>query len=1047
VPHARAVAGFACWLVGVSGAPAAGVDFRRDIRPILSEHCFACHGPDAAKRQAGLRLDQEADAKGKLPSGRRAVVAGEPASSELLRRIGATEPAQRMPPAWAGREALPERERALLGGWIEQGARWETHWSFVAPRKPEPPAVRQREWVRNPIDAFVLQRLEREGLRPSPEADRATLIRRVTLDLTGLPPTPEETDAFLKDASRGAWEKLVDRLLGSPRYAERMAVRWLEAARYADTNGYQSDGERSMWRWRDWVIDAFGRNLPFDRFTIAQIAGDMLPRATLEETIATGFHRNHRTSAEGGIVEEEFRVEYVADRVETTATVWLGLTAGCARCHDHKYDPLTQKEFYRLFAYFNNVPERGLVYNFGNEEPYVKAPTPEHLRRLEELDSKAAAAAKRWAGLQPRLAKLQASWERQLPQAEPLDWTISDGLVTHVSGDSAEEKTGGCAEAGLAPGCHLEQAPGRVGMARAFDGRRFLDAGDKANFSYLDPFTVAAWVNPAAGTGAIVSRTEEWLEGEGWAVYLMDGKVRLHITRRWTDISLRVETVEPVALDRWQHIAVTYDGYRKAAGVRIYVDGSPRKLKVLFDELTYPFGAKEPLRIGAGGGPKFHFRGLIDEVRVFKTALEPQQAAVLGLLETMNEIAALKPAARTPAHRDKLAFCYLDRFAPEEMRKTRREMLDARRERERYFESIPTVMVMRESATPRPAFVLKRGAYDAPGERVSPGAPAFLPPLDPRWPNNRLGLARWLVDRSNPLTARVTVNRLWQMLFGTGIVKTAEDFGSQGEPPSHPELLDWLACRFMDGGWDVQAMLRIMTTSAAYRQASRATPELLQNDPENRLLARGPRFRLPAEMIRDQALAVSGLLVEKVGGPPVRPYQPPGLWQELAGGRGYTEDKGEGLWRRSLYTYWKRTVAPPSMMTFDAPTRETCAVRDVRTNTPLQALQLMNDVAYMEASRKLAGRMMKEGGAAPESRIDRGFRLVLARAPGQREARLVGEAFARFRGRYGSDPKAAAELLSLGHSPRDAALDPAELAAWTAVASLLLNLDETVTKE
>ncbi|MFN3322750.1 MAG: DUF1553 domain-containing protein [Bryobacteraceae bacterium] len=995
-------------------------EFNRDIRPILSDRCFACHGPDAGNRAAGLRLDIEEAAKSPLPSKRIAIIPGDPERSELLRRVASDNRAVRMPPAYAGHDKLSDSEIALLGRWIERGAAWQKHWSFLPPKRAPLAVPLDHAWVRNPIDSYVLDRLQREGLQPSPEADRATLLRRVTLDLTGLPPTPSEVKAFLDDNSPDAYERVVDRLLASPRYAERMAIRWLEAARYADTNGYQSDGTRDMWRWRDWVLDAFHRNTPFDRFTIEQIAGDLLPGATRDQRIASGFHRNHRTNAEGGIVEEEFRVEYVADRVETTSTVWLGLTTGCARCHDHKYDPITQKEFYQLFAFFNNVPERGLVYNFGNEEPYIKAPTPEHEARLAELERAEAEAIRAWESLAPKLRKAQFAWEKRLPRAAPLDWTVTDGQILRR---------------------RLQ------GVEQLFDGKRAVEAGDVANFSYLDPFTLAAWIEPQKPDGAIVSRMEDYFEGEGYGLFLSEGKLRLHIIRRYTDIGLRVETAKPVAMNRRQHVAVTYDGRRKAAGVRIYVDGEPQELNVLFDELTYPLGPKEPVRIGGGFGPKYRFQGRIDDVRIFDRALTPEQVSTLPLDERINEVARIPRKHRTQAEQNLLDLCFLDRFAPREIRDAHASMQAARLKRSRYFDSIPTVMVMQESPTPRDAHVLLRGAYDAPGEKVEPDVPAVLPPLPAGEPVNRLTLARWLVDRSNPLTARVTVNRFWQMLFGVGLVKTAEDFGSQGEWPVHPELLDWLAVEFMENGWDVKAILKTIVTSATYRQSSKVSPELLQRDPENRLLARGARVRLPAEMIRDQALAASGLLVERMGGPSAKPYQPPGLWQELAGGKGYQPDTGEGLYRRSLYTYWKRTVAPPSMITFDAPTRETCTVREVRTNTPLQALNLMNDVAYVEAARKLAERMIVEGGGSASDRLRHGFLLVLGRKPKPQEEAVLHEVLTKLQARFSANREAAAEYLEHGESPRRRDLDVAEHAAYTAVASLMLNLDEAITKE
>ncbi|MCW5978376.1 MAG: DUF1553 domain-containing protein [Bryobacteraceae bacterium] len=1030
-------------LAGGIAVPSAPVQFNRDIRPVFSDKCYACHGPDPANRQAGLRFDTEEGARAQLRSKRFAIVPGEPGASEAYRRVSSDNAAQRMPPAYAGHPALSAREIDLIRRWIQEGARWEKHWSFIPPTTPPLPEVQEAAWPRNPIDRFVLARLEREGLRPSPEADGYALARRVTLDLTGLPPEPDEVEAFVQDGSPDAYERLVDRLLESPRYAERMAVRWMEAARYADTHGYQADGRRDMWRWRDWVIEAFNRNMPFNRFTIEQIAGDLLPNPTLYQKIATGFHRNHRTNGEGGIIEEEFRVEYAADRTETTATVWLGLTMGCARCHDHKYDPITQKDFYRFFAYFNNVPDRGLVYNFGNEEPFVKAPTDEQRRRLEELDDALVLTERDYAALAPELQDAQRAWEHKLGRRRPLYWTVSEGLVAHAPLDGKPDTTGGCEPS--ASDCRLPVVPGRIGKAREFDGKRFIEAGDAAKFDYLDPFTLAAWINPAAPNGAIVSRMEDYFEGEGYGLFLIDGKLRLHITKRWTDIGLRVETAAPVELNKWQHVLVSYDGNRKASGLKAYVDGVPRELNVLFDELSYPLGAKDPLRIGAGGGPEYRFRGAIDDVRVYGIALSSEEAATVSLLEPMNDLAAIEPANRTKAQADKLALCFLDRFAPKKIVAARRAVRRARAERDRYYQSIPTVMVMSEKQPLRETHLLKRGAYDNPGEAVTAAVPSFLPPMGAGVPNNRLGLARWLVSPENPLTARVTVNRFWQMYFGVGLVKTTEDFGAQGEWPVNPELLDWLATEFMRTGWDVKALLKTVVMSATYRQSSKATPELLQKDPDNRLLARGPRIRLSPEMIRDQALAVSGLLVEKTGGPSVKPYQPPGLWQELGGGAGYVPDKGEGLYRRTLYTYWKRTAPPPSLIIFDSPTRETCAVRETRTNTPLQALALMNDVAYVEASRKLAERMMA-GGRAVADRLDHGFRLATGRPPKPEEMDLLRRAFETFAARYRGDKKAAARLLSHGESPRDFKLDPRELAAYASVASLVLNLDEVITK-
>jgi Protein of unknown function (DUF1553)/Protein of unknown function (DUF1549)/Concanavalin A-like lectin/glucanases superfamily/Planctomycete cytochrome C len=993
------------------------VEFNRDIRPILSENCFACHGPDAGNRKTKMRLDQESGAKIELRGDRVSIVPGDAAKSEVYRRISSDNKAFRMPPAWAGKDKLSAKNIDLLRRWIDQGAKWEAHWSFIPPKLPVVPEAKWKDWPKNPIDNFVAQRLQMEGLHPAAEADRATLIRRVTLDLTGLPPTPREVDTFERDSSPNAYEKVVDRLLSSPRYAERMAFRWMEAARYGDTNGYQLDGPRDMWRWRDWVIQAFDHNMPFNEFTIDQLAGDLLPRPTLDQVSATGFNRNHRTNAEGGIVPEEFRVEYVVDRAATTSTVWLGLTMGCARCHDHKFDPITQKDFYSFYAFFNNVPEKGLVYNFGNDEPYIKAPTPAQQTELSRLDQDVAAAQRRWDSLSPKIEKAQRTWEKKVRKSGADDWNVDEGLV------------------------YLQKE-----KATAFDGKRFVEIsnGDFADFDYLEPFTFAAWVKPDSPNGAILSHSEDYFEGSGHGLYVLNGKLRLHVVFRWTDIGMRVESAQPLKLHEWQHVSVTYDGKRKASGVHMYVDGRPIETKILFDDLSWPMKAKRPFRIGAGGGMRF--QGEIGDVRVYKVALTAEEAAVIPIRETVEQIAAIKPQSRTKTQADKLRLCFLERAAPKNISNARSDLRAARARRDRFYETIPTVMVMKDTPQPRDTFVLKRGAYDAHGDKVTARVPAVLPPLPPGAPNNRLGLAEWLVDRKNPLTARVTVNRFWQMYFGTGLVKTVDDFGSQGEWPVYRDLLDWLAVDFMDTGWNVKAMQKLIVMSATYRQSTKADPQLIERDPENRLLARGPRLRLGPEVIRDQALAVAGLLVEKVGGPSVKPYQPPGLWQELAGGKGYELDKGEGLYRRSLYTYWKRTVAPPFMVNFDSPNRETCTVRETRTNTPLQALDLMNDETFLEASRKLAERALREGGPTPQQRIEYLYRLVLARDAKPREAQVMMSAVQTFEQRFTASPESAAAYLSYGDSARDAQLKPNELAAYTTVASLMLNLNETITK-
>ncbi len=1053
-------------LPGQSAEERDAVEFNRDIRPVLSDKCYTCHGPDQARRRTKLRFDVERDAKQDL-GGRFAIVPGDTTKSEMIRRITAEEPGRRMPPAASGR-TLTTREIELIRRWIEQGAKWESHWSFIAPRRPRLPETTDRTWQRNGIDAFVLDRLDREGLRPSPEADGDTLIRRVSLDLTGLPPTPAEVDAFLADRSPNAYEKVVDRLLESPRYGERMAATWLDAARYADTNGYQTDAERYMWRWRDWVIEAFNRNLSFDEFALQQIAGDMLPRPTLDQRIATGFNRNHRGNGEGGIIPEEYAVEYVVDRVETTSTVFMGLTLGCARCHDHKYDPFTQKEFYQLFAYFNNIPERGKANKYGNSAPMIQAPTAAQQFQLTAIDRKLALAQKRFESVRAEGVKAQRNWETTLDKSVAINWSIPEDLIAYLplDGDvtsqviaqpaSRSSQLYAPAESGAAasgkPGIaqfHDGQpqfAPGRIGEAASFDGKRFIVGGDFGAFGFQSTFTLAAWIYPTADTGAIITRTKDVEEESGYGLYLKGGKVQANLILRWLDDGGRVETVKPVELNRWQHVMLTYDGSRTAEGIKIYVDGRAQDVVVHLDDLNQNFQTRDPVRIGGGGGAVNRFRGDIDDVRIYDVALSPQHAAVVAAGESITEIAGVPTSKRSEPQAEKITRYYLENHAPQRVQEAWRDLEAVRRERVAFVESLPTVMVMQERDVPRETFLLVRGAYDKPGDKVTPGLPAVLPSLPGGQSNNRLGFGRWLVDPSNPLTARVAVNRFWQMYFGTGLVKTVEDFGSQGEWPSHPELLDWLATEFVRTGWNIKAMQKLVVTSATYRQSSNATPELLQRDPENRLLARAPRLRLPAGVIRDQALAISGLLVERLGGPSVKPYQPAGLWKELSG-QDYVQDKGDKLYRRSLYTFWKRSSPPPSLMNFDAAGREACVVRETRTNTPLQALDLMNDVTYLEASRKIAERVMKERRTGPEERIAMAFRLATARRPTAREAGLLHQALSSYLDEYRTNAKAALNYLSQGESPRDEELDASELAAYTTLASLILNMDETITKE
>lgn len=1031
------------------------VEFNRDIRPILSDACFQCHGLDEAERQANLRFDTQEGAFADL-GGYRAIVPGKPGNSELVRRIKA-DVDERMPPVDFARQLTPQ-QIALLELWVKQGAEWQDHWSLVTPKELTLPKLKKTTWVRNPIDAFVFAKLEREGLLPSSEADKTTLIRRATLDLTGLPPTPQEVDDFLLDNSPSAYDKVIDRLLDSPAYGERMAVRWLDAARYADTSGYQTDGVRFMWRWRDWVIDAFNNNIPFDQFTIEQIAGDMLPNATLEQKIATGFNRNHRGNAEGGIISAEYQVEYVVDRVDTTATVWLGLTMGCARCHDHKYDPITQKEFYQVYAFFNNIPERGKAFKFGNAEPWIPAPLPAQQEELDALEQELQTAEREFSALESEITTAQRSWEQAVAGGGNFDedhaWYIDKYLAAHFPLDGGATNAGNekvASEEGKEPPAPrfirgtAAYSDGAIGEAAIFDGERYLEIGVLADLNYIEKFTFSAWVYLEGDGGGIFSKMTDAAESPGYNFHIKDGKLQANFASRWLDDAVRVETLEPISRNEWHHVAAVYDGSRRAHGIHLYVDGFRQETKANVDDLNQGFNVNQPLRIGSRG-TRLSFEGRIDDVRIYRDALKLDGLALLSTRRALREIASAAPSERSAAEESKLRTYFLETVAPEALRNARERMLELRVDREKLIESFPTTMVMEEMETPRDTHVLIRGAYNKPGEKVAPGIPASLPPLPKGAPNNRLGFAQWLVDAANPLTSRVTVNRFWQMYFGAGIVRSTEDFGSQGERPSHPQLLDWLATEFIRSGWDVKQLQKTILTSATYRQSSAVTPELLQQDPDNRLLARGARLRLPAEMIRDQALAIGGLLVKTIGGPSVKPYQPSGLWQEVSGHK-YQPDKGDSLYRRTMYTFFKRSVAPPAMMAFDAAGREACVVRETRTNTPLQALNLLNDATYIEAARKMAERVIVEGGKTPRERLNYAFRLAVGRRAQPAELRILTAGLESHRERYQSDAEAAKQLLSVGEAPLRENLEASEVAAYTAIANLILNLDEVITKE
>lgn len=994
------------------------VEFNRDIRPILADTCFKCHGFDKNSRKADLRLDLQ-EAALAVKDGAAPIVAGHPEQSEIFLRMTSTDPTERMPPP-ASRLSLKPAQIELVQRWIEQGAEYQPHWAFIAPRQAPLPAVKQADWPRNPIDHFIAARLEQGGLAPSPEAEKSTLLRRVTLDLTGLPPTLVELDDFLADGAPDAYERAVDRLLASPRYGERMVLEWLDAARYADTNGYQGDRTRTMWPWRDWAIRALNDNLPFDEFTIQQLAGDLLPNPTLDQRIATGFNRNHPLNGEGGRIAEESRNDYVMDRVETVGMVWLGLTVGCCRCHDHKYDPLLQKEYYQLFAYFNNVAETGAVDAQGNANPVLKIISPEEERQIASLRERVAAAESQLQAALPQIDAAQREWELSLQMPH---WSVLDVVQgTAMSGAALTKQEDKSLLAAGAP-------------PASTDVYELVFRTDLAGVKALrvKALRVEALPHeslPASGPGRA--------ENGNFILTTLDAEIALPGTPAKkmgfaSAIADYAQSATPVS--------AAIDGDAASGwGVDQAPNKEPRVAVFTFAE-PFDLTGNTDVRIRL----KFESRTAKTSLGRFRLSLSTDAAAPVSAQPLVAAALAVPADQRTDTQRGPIRDFYRAQFSTPH-RDLSAAITAARKQLTDYENSRTQTMVMQDLPQPRETWILLRGVYDKHGDPVTPGVPSMLPPLSEGVPNSRLEFARWLVAPSNPLTARVTVNRHWQTFFGTGLVKTTEDFGVQGELPSHPELLDWLAVEFQRGGWNVKTLHRMFVTSAAYRQSSRATPQLLERDPDNRLLARGPRHRLPSFVIRDQALALGGLLTSRVGGAPAKPYQPDGVWEDATLGKiRYERDRGEGLYRRSLYTFWRR-ISSPTML-FDTSARSVCTVRLPRTNTPLQALILMNDVQYVEAARGLATRMLIEGGATPAERIAFAFRLATSRAPTEQERSILVQAYEGLRQRFVADPEGTQKYLSQGDSPRPPQLDATELAAYTAVASLIMNLDETITNE
>ena len=1028
----------AVWTGAASPAaqdPAPPVDFTTQIRPLLSDRCFRCHGPDASSRKAELRLDVKEGALKRLQAGWWVVKPHDPSRSELLRRVTTDEIEEMMPPP-DSKLSLRDDEKELLRRWIEQGADYRPHWSLAAVRAPTPP-VRPGDAASHPVDAFVRARLAREGLTGAPRASPEALIRRLSLGLTGLPPSPDELDAFVGNPSAKAYGGLVEQYLDSPAYGERMAMDWLDLARYADTYGYQADVERDMSPYRDWVISAFNRNLGYDQFLTWQLAGDLLPGATPEQRIATAFNRLHRQTNEGGSIDEEFRVEYVADRVNTFGTAMLGLTLECARCHDHRFDPVSQSDYYSLSAFFNNIDESGLYSHYTAATPspamllWPQGKEQEHRRltaRLRQLESRLrdmTRAARRQPGPPAAVALPR-------PVAHlPFDKTAADQTPDIASGFPAELKDGPALE---------EVEPGRTAIR--FSGDNSVVHPALPTFRRTDPFSILVQLQPTERQerALVLHQSRAWSDAgsRGFELTLEDGRVFFALVHFWPGNAIAVRSRTPLPLAQWSQLAITYDGSSRAAGIGLYLNGRPLAADVvrdhLYKDITYDKSAGDNVSeqprftLGARFRDSGFKNGLIEDLRVFGTALTGAEVATAAGLEPS--------AAQRGVH------TLIRHSGP--YKTLSQEVRQMRLAENALLATVPELMVMKEMATPRPSHRLERGAYDAPRERVLRDTPAALPPFPAGQPRNRLGLARWVTSRRNPLASRVVVNRIWRMHFGRGLVATQEDFGSQGRLPSHPELLDYLASRFVASGWDVKALHRLIVTSETFQQSSRASAALIERDPENELLARGPKRRLPAEMIRDSALAASGLLTRTVGGHSVRPYQPAGLWEQAGTGKTYRQDTGAALYRRSLYTFWKRTLPPPSMVTFDAVSREVCSAKREVTTTPLQSLVLLNDPQFVEAARHLATRAITTAEGDPARAADAAFRALIGRRPQPAELAILRRAWDEQRALFAAHPEDARRLLTVGESPASNAVPAVELAAMTVVVSTIMNFDEFV---
>lgn len=1044
------------------------IDYTYDVKPILSDRCFACHGPDANKQKAGLRLDEAKVAFAKnVESGQIAIIPGKPDDSELVKRILSDDPDVIMPTPDSHLQ-LNAREKAVLVKWIEEGAQYKPHWAFAKVTKPALPKVKNTKWIRNEIDRFVLSSLEDKKLSPAPEAEKTTLLRRVYMDLTGLPPTPEQVKRYLADTAPDAYEREVDRLLASPRYGEHMAVAWLDAARYADTHGYQDDGPRTAWPFREWVIKAFNKNLPYDKFITWQLAGDMLPNATRDQMLATAFNRMHQQSQEGGIIPDEYLNAYVADRVDTFGKTFLGMTVECARCHDHKYDPISHKDYYSLYAFFNNVNENGQSPYNGEASPTITLPTPEADATLRFISTNLKQEKAKVEQSKPVFKQNFQSWlvsaERDTALAIYPD---TANLLGHFNFDEPQ----GRHFRNLANAAHTANAegsdsisniairPGRLGNARFIYGENAIEFGDKfAFFERNDPFSVSIWLNfhDSKTVGSIIHKSNGVFNGyRGWNIFrLEDGRIKLTLSHVWPENAIEIQTVDRFPMNKWTQLGFSYDGLSKAEGLKLFINGQPAKVIVHNDHLNQSilFGKNksnwyvDKMLIGRLSDQQTrNFE--VDEFRIYKRPLTVLE--MKGLYSFENEVTKLLkiPANdRTPAQLQSLYEYYLVNFDKDyrKLSASRRDLLGQETE---VLDKQIDVMIMKERKFTRKTFILNRGAYDAPGRQVYSDTPDSFFKIPENFPRNRLGLAQWLLHEEHPLFTRVSVNRFWLRYFGKGLVISSDDFGNQGELPTHPQLLDWLSATFRTSGWDVKAMQKLIVTSATYRQSSVASQRTKDLDPENRWYTRGPSYRMSAEQVRDNALASSGLLTARIGGESNLPYQPGGVWESLATRNqvNYVQEHGQNLYRRSLYTVWKRSAPPPMMLNFDAAERHFCATSRQKTSTPLQALVVMNDPQFVEASRVLAQRMLKKGRTLDE-KIAYGFMALTSRDPRPKEMAILKELYQQEYADFKKHPKRAKAILAAGEYPVDHSLNRNDLAAGTIVASTIMNFDEFLIK-